>query len=367
MKPVRRRFLSLRVLQDGRVQLLPLFLTLFCSTVSVPRAWGQGQAPILSPTPTPRPKRQSFSGESIHITGITVTGAEKTNMRQNFPDKGIQNYGCVKHPTFRVRVQVITGPRNSQNEWNKIEWGNDGGTPYPAPSPINCFREYVIDTAQVIRVRPTIAQRGLKLNIWVIWSTVTNKVDGTTPTNAWHFGSTYPPTGENLGAYVVRFPDNTNVAVGKMVSIAQLEPTDIHSVALKAGWQFRRDVLGCRYKNGQRHSSPTDCSDSWRPDDTRTIPSTLGLQTKPDKDDRIYFTDGPSVKQLSDDTTCAEGYRNFRMWVEWNGRVASAYDPWPNSAKWSFQAKWQSEPPPIPMKKLSGTGPEIPYASQGCP
>ena len=299
-------------------------------------------------------EKAGSKGATAKITAITVEyGATQSNMKQNWPKVGNQNWGCVKAEGEFMLVKVTTSPDNDAT-WNKIVW--NGGKNNALS---NNYRLYPRDSAAKLGIQPKIGKSGLlQLTLWVMWANVHINTSDVTPPNSAQFGTILDGT-ENLGAKSYR---NGTYAAGKVAVVAQISPTGVGRVA-NTGWVLWRELKQTIFIDGS--SFPRDTRLDWSPDDLNF----QVMRLTPDVNDKIYDIDGPDVHGGGQGSSCLERYSIFRQFVSWGGVTASDTNPYPSSAKWYWRAKWKSggQPEEVIFKDVGSGFITIPSTSQGCP
>ena len=283
----------------------------------------------------------TFTIEKVKVTAITVeSGATQTNVT------GAKNWAAVKKAGEYVIIKATTVP-DVAGAWEEIVW--TGGEAVPGGTKNK--RRVSRGTSAKTNVKASCGATSKDLDVWILWGTVTITMTDTTPPNAVQFGMAYDGT-ENLGA---KSYSGGTKAVGKVVPIGQLTPTDVKDV-VKEGWKFKRDRIWRVCEDGAKSSI-------W--DATWTVDtSDPGFQKlKPDADDKIYDRDAPN-NLAGGATDCAEVWLNLRQWIEWNSAVASN-----QYVDWSWRSTWDDAgmPEEITLKTVSGTHLTLPTSCAACP
>lgn len=286
------------------------------------------------------PFTAGWEGVIPTITGITSNhGATRTNMLQDYPNAGDQNWGCVKAVGSHVKVKVTTGPNDEKAEWDEIVWNGgekvpDGNGGYES----NNYRWYSRDDATKFEVTPTIDGKGLKpLYIWVIWGTYTIRIDGTTDAAQICEDQAYPVIDGGFwldflgGGYTLGPIDHCHnpllslcYAVGRTQGIAKLDPSGIGNVVEHGAWKMIRKATTKLFKNGLPYNGKTtpdrvDVTDISDPQALDLDPSGVlnGQGT-----DKLYDADTPGSNATDfqngpaatiDHTS--EVYDNFSAWA----------------------------------------------------
>lgn len=270
------------------------------------------------------------------VTGISVAtpnGATQSNMKQNYPNDGDQNWGIVKAAGVSVIMQVATAPATDPI-WKLVAW--QGGSTVPNADD---ERSYSAATSQEYNIKPTINSKGLEhtLNLWVIWATITIDAAGADPSNAPAF-----PPGE-IGGQSLGLQENAkkNAVAFNNCQAAKVTPAGVHN-ALTGGFAMKQQRISHDFKNGA--PNPQYFNTSWVSDG----PETGFYTTKPDSSDKVYAIDGPDDGDFT--TTSYDTYNNFRDWADWNGAKCAS------DANWYFQAGWNVKKTPEIYFASGGTG-----------
>ena len=290
----------------------------------------------------------STATDVVTLGSISVSGAIQVGSSTN--------WAAVKTSSTNDCVTITASlcPNNNSNCVALLSWS--GGEQVPGQPRQRRVPKWV--SAKTV-VTASCCSSNLSAAIWILWGTVTIQTSGTTPPNAVQFGTLYDGT-ENLGG--VTYASGTQ-GRGKVVPIAQLTPTGVHTV-VTTGWAFKRERWFHTYKDG----SQSGINDTNWTDDT----SDASFQNlTPDSDDKIYDRDAPNVASFGA-TTCTEVYGKLHQWIEWNGTIASdgtpGSDTFPDDAKWHWRGKWQSSASPqVILTDVGGGYITLPSASAGCP
>ena len=306
---------------------------------------------------------------NLHIERLADTFA--SNGRR------IRNYGCTRgpydSPIIVTAVLLTTGlsVQATTDLIERIEWGSEGSA---VPNQRG-FHQYSRTEPRIIHVIPFLRMgnkviRAPEVRIWVIWGTVTNHISGPISSlpgalpladyagNGKLGEMHYNPAPVTIQGQQVTFVPGIGVA-GRMVSEATLQPATLYRVA-RNQWQFRRNVSGFRYRNGEQTSG----SNGWDSDDRTGNPNVIGDTNRLTDNDRLYFTDAPNIQvQSGVGINCEEAYLNFRCWVTFRTRNASATSPFPDASKWSYRARVHTNPPTIVVNQLRVGGQETPTNS----
>jgi hypothetical protein len=264
--------------------------------------------------------------KSVKLLGLTVTsGATQEDVT------GTTSWAAVKtNAGDKVIAQASIQPDN-QDAAAKIQWTNGSAVAGNAKQ-----RSVDKGTSVETLVTAKIGSDQYSVDIWILWVTITNKMDGTTPPNAVQFGATYDAT-ENLGAIAY---DGGTVAVGKLVPIGKITPAGVHNI-VRAGWTFRRDRWTHDFNDGVKDSAYFD--NDWRGDDSDELFQVL----TPDTNDQIYDRDAPNIASFGNKDS-SETYKNFRQWIQWHLEPASDY------GAWCFQGRWKvDQTPQITLKEIA--------------
>ena len=290
------------------------------------------------------PLRADGDGAGAKITAITVldNGATQTNMRQDFPQVGDQNWGCVKKPGSYVEVKVTTQP-DTPEVWKNLKWGTGEEVPDGKGGfNDNCHR-FSRSEAVKFDVKPTLNDTSpVQLHIWVIWGTYTIGLSGKTdegqiteeksddtmlkPDGTWRddIGGTNDlgPTDHCQNAKLTY-----SYSVGRTQGVVTLLPPGIGQVVrapmiTPTGftlWNVRRHAWQKRYINGvatpgidRDDASSNFCIDITPSKQTPDGQTDQGV-------DKLYDVDPPGGGLRGSDAKIEhtiEVYDNFDAWAE---------------------------------------------------
>lgn len=289
----------------------------------------QAEGPISS-------KPAATNHAVVDVTAITVAtanGATKTNMTQDYPNPGDQDWGIVKVANTSVIMQVTTSP-GTDPVWKQVKW--QGGS---AVVGHDDEQSYSAAVSQEYKIKPTISGKGLEhtLNLWVIWATITIDSSGTDPTGS----PAFPPGqdgGQSLG---IQYNSAKNGVAFNNCQIALMTPSGVHNV-VSGGCVMKQDRISHDFANGA--PNPSDFNTTWVSDG----PQTDYYTTKPDSAEKVYAIDGPDDGAYA--TKSYDTYNNFRDRMEWNGTPCADY------AYWDFQGGWNIAKKPQIYFASGGTG-----------
>ncbi|MGC9261525.1 MAG: hypothetical protein ACP5I8_15795 [Phycisphaerae bacterium] len=238
------------------------------------------------------------------VSVATANGATQTNMVQNYPNQGDQNWGIVKSANTSVIMQVTTVP-GTDPVWKQVAW--HGGSTIASHDD---ERSYSAATSQEYKVKPTINGKGLEhtLNLWVIWATVTIDSAGTDPANAPAFPAG-TDGGQSLGIQYDAAKDNVSF---NNCQVALMTPSGVRNV-VNGGCVMKQEREIHDFANITQHGQFWDTG--WVSDG----PGSAFYTTKPDSADKVYAIDAPD-QYLQAGETQDDEYGDFRDWLEWNGR-----------------------------------------------
>jgi hypothetical protein len=279
------------------------------------------------------------------ISSVSViNGATQTDMRQNYPATGNQNWGCVKAAGNHVEVQVTTTP-DIAAAWNLIVWDNGEHVPNGAGGlKSNNYRWYSRDTSTKITVKPIIGEAGPpSLFIWVIWGTYTIYISGQTDADQiceTQSINTFLKDGvwradvggsNHLGA-TDRCHNNTityKYLIGRTQGVATLTPSGVGDIVeapiiVPPGyhvWHMRRTVTikawdnGGHYVNETWQTGPSIDLSNFN-DDSALFALDL-TPTDTGGKDKLYDADPPAVPTATVEMHhTSETYVNFTAWAE---------------------------------------------------
>jgi hypothetical protein len=283
-------------------------------------------------------KKCPLSAKLVSLTVIKY--ATKTHVT------GAKNWAAIKKSSDDVIVEAKTSPNNSPDEWKKLNWSGDSGSPVPGKAN---QRKISRSTSKKLHVEAELGGVKDHVDIWVIWATVTIKTTGTTPANAVQFGARYDGT-EDLGA---RSYDGGKKAVGKVVPYAKITPAGVHNV-VKSGWEFKRERISHDWNDGAKANPGNGASDYWNTAWVDDTSSASFQKLVPDADDKIYDRDAPNIAAFG--VNDAETYNNFRQWVAWNSSDSDTGGKCSDKTGWYWKGRWKkSESPQVELKDV-GTG-----------
>jgi hypothetical protein len=275
----------------------------------------------------------------VPVTGITLTvtqHATQTNVT------GAKNWACVKSGVNDVVIEATTTPYNNLEEWQQIVWTNHTGNGDQANR-----KTLSRGVSQKVTITGAVQGHNDTVDIWIIWVTLTIKMNGQTPANAVQFGYNYDGT-ENLGSVYENVGQTK--ATGKVIPIGQITPVGVYQV-VRAGWDIKRNRWNHDWNDGVKDAEGNGPDDGWNTtwiDDT-SFPAYKKLI--PDNSDKIYDNDAPNIAKWGN--TDSEVYINFRQWVEWTG---AATEKCSDDADWYWQGRWHGASNPQVTLKDLGTG-----------
>jgi hypothetical protein len=255
----------------------------------------------------------------VQLQSITVvSGASQNNVT------GTDNWAAVKG-VDDVVVEATISPNTPQAAMC-ITWS--GGSPVSG-HPLQ--RKLSKTTSAKTTITASSGSTSRSINVWIVWANVTvahsgNKTsyDVSTDTGDQANFPTYTG-GTELGAK--NLLGNSTPYLGWKVEIkGQITPAGVHQI-ISTGWALYQTVTYTDFINNT--TAPTTTATD-APD---TVFNAYGpdlADNTPDVNERIFALDGPG---LTGNFTTYKSTDNFKVWVRWNGVIAS--DP----AQWWIRQK----------------------------
>ncbi len=296
------------------------------------------------------------------VAVATANGATQTNMKQNYPSHGDQNWGIVKKVNTSVIVRVTTSP-NTDAVWKHVQWQR--GSPVTGH---DNERSYSTATSTEYKIKPTINGVGTepRLNLWVIWSTVTIDLVGKISPDdqaAALVGGNWPANmggGNALGP--LNFLQNNHLIVytiGKYEANATLEPSGVWDAVATGAWGMDRTVDAVAYENGghyvngvwQPGSIPTSGQDN-------SAASWQYLKPTDKNGGSIFDLDAPALHSAN---RTSEVYANFQEYaiVTLDKQYTCS-----DQSKFYYEARVDGDIPSVPLNALGNgsiTLPNMPF------
>jgi hypothetical protein len=252
---------------------------------------------------------------------------------QNAKQSGGKNWAAVKKAGGFVIVEATTAPKNNADEWKLIQWSGDMGEAVP-----NSPNRRKLSLAASVKLHVEAKLGGVSdfVDLWVLWATIEILASGPRPTNAAAFDAGMRDNTQTLGAVTYQSGSDSVIdeqagifvknmgAAGKIVAVGTLSPKGVNQI-VKDAWTIQRQVWSSNFLDGVSGAPGTN--QNWTPDPSMA----QHLKLTPDRDDRIYDTDGPDIRWGE---FTSETYNRFQQWIEWNKEKCSDNAPWHWNARW---------------------------------